>query len=51
MNFEAFTDDIVKNKWNVFGTEVYEKGEDHGQKASYHVCERFSLQSRRRQLA
>ena len=27
MNFEAFTDDIVKNKWNVFGAEVYEKGE------------------------
>ncbi len=27
MNFEAFTDDIVKNKWNVFGAELYEKGE------------------------
>ena len=27
MNFEAFTDDIVNNKWNVFGAEVYEKGE------------------------
>ena len=23
MNFEAFTNDIIKNKWNVFGAEVY----------------------------
>lgn len=26
MNFEAFVEDIEKNKWNVFGVEVYEKG-------------------------
>ena len=26
MNFEAFVRDIEKNKWNVFGVEVYQKG-------------------------
>lgn len=26
MNFEAFTQDIVQNKWKVFGVEVYEGG-------------------------
>lgn len=26
MDFKAFTDDIEKNKWCVFGTEVYEEG-------------------------
>ena len=26
MNFEAFTQDIVQNKWKVFGVEVYERG-------------------------
>ena len=26
MDFKAFTDDIEKNKWCVFGTEVYEDG-------------------------
>ena len=26
MDFKSFTDDIEKNKWNVFGTEVYEDG-------------------------
>ena len=26
MNFDAFVNDIVTNKWNVFGTEVYENG-------------------------
>lgn len=26
MNFDNFTEDIEKNKWNVFGVEVYEKG-------------------------
>ena len=27
MNFDAFVKDIEDNKWNVFGVEVYEKGE------------------------
>jgi len=26
MDFEAFVNDIESNKWNVFGTEVYENG-------------------------
>ena len=26
MHFEAFTNDIIKNEWNVFGVEVYEHG-------------------------
>ena len=26
MNFDAFTKDIVNNKWNVYGTEVYKDG-------------------------
>ena len=26
MNFDAFVNDIVSNKWNVFGTEVYKDG-------------------------
>lgn len=26
MNFEAFINDIIEKKWNVFGVEVYEKG-------------------------
>ena len=26
MNFKAFTDDIIKNRWNVFGAEVYIDG-------------------------
>ncbi len=26
MNFDAFVNDIESNKWNVFGTEVYENG-------------------------
>ena len=26
MNFEAFVNDIETNKWEVFGTEVYEDG-------------------------
>ncbi len=26
MNFDAFVNDIRQNSWNVFGTEVYEKG-------------------------
>lgn len=26
MNFDNFIEDIEKNKWNVFGVEVYEKG-------------------------
>ena len=26
MNFEAFTDDIARNGWNVFGVEVYKGG-------------------------
>ena len=26
MNFQRFTDDIIQNKWNVFGVEVYENG-------------------------
>ena len=26
MNFDAFTKDIVNNKWNVYGAEVYENG-------------------------
>ena len=26
MNFDAFTKDIVKNEWNVYGTEVYKDG-------------------------
>lgn len=26
MNFEAFINDIIENKWNVYGVEVYEKG-------------------------
>ena len=29
MNFEAFINDIVENKWNVHGVEVYEKGMLH----------------------
>ena len=29
MNFEAFISDIVNNKWNVYGVEVYEKGMIH----------------------
>ena len=29
MNFEAFISDIVDNKWNVYGVEVYEKGVLH----------------------
>lgn len=27
MNFKAFENDIIENKWNVFGVEVYKKGE------------------------
>ncbi|MBR4781980.1 MAG: serine hydrolase [Lachnospiraceae bacterium] len=26
MNFTAFTEDIINNKWNVYGTEVYKDG-------------------------
>jgi len=26
MNFDAFTKDIINNKWNVYGTEVYKDG-------------------------
>ena len=26
MDFKAFTDDIINNRWNVFGVEVYEHG-------------------------
>lgn len=26
MNFDAFVDDIVINKWNIYGVEVYESG-------------------------
>ena len=26
MNFTAFTNDIINNKWNVYGTEVYKDG-------------------------
>ena len=26
VNFDAFTKDIVSNKWNVFGAEIYENG-------------------------
>lgn len=29
MNFEAFISDIVENKWNVHGVEVYDKGMLH----------------------
>lgn len=29
MNFESFVSDIVDNKWNVYGVEVYEKGMIH----------------------
>lgn len=29
MNFEAFIRDIIDNKWNVYGVEVYEKGTIH----------------------
>lgn len=27
MNFDAFVNDIIKNKWNVYGIEVYENGQ------------------------
>ena len=26
MDFDQFVQDITENKWNVFGTEVYESG-------------------------
>lgn len=29
MNFESFISDIIENKWNVYGVEVYEKGMVH----------------------
>ena len=39
MDFDAFVNDIEKNKWNVFGTEVYLNGKlkySHGDTTGLH---------------
>ena len=51
MDFDSFVNDIERNGWNVFGTEVYESGRlihswGDNQASSYNVTARSSFQSR-----